>query len=180
MNTPSVPDYLGGYPADLVAPVRRAMASGKLAAHLLAKYPAAHGIRTDKALYDYVQSLKERFLRNAGPLGKVAYDGKLQELRNALGTHTRISRIQGGKLKAKREIHVASVFRDMPPAFLEMIVVHELAHLKEPEHDRAFYQLCRHMAPDYHQQEFDLRCYLAYLAAGGTALWSPAVAAGDI
>ncbi|WP_410733789.1 YgjP-like metallopeptidase domain-containing protein [Citrobacter portucalensis] len=25
-----------------------------------------------------------------------------------------------------------------------MIVVHELAHLKEKEHDKAFYQLCCH------------------------------------
>jgi predicted metal-dependent hydrolase len=28
-----------------------------------------------------------------------------------------------------------------------MIVVHELAHLREREHDRAFYQLCCHMEP---------------------------------
>ena len=47
-----------------------------------------------------------------------------------------------------------------------MIVVHELAHLKEPEHNKAFYQLCTHMAPDYHQLEFDLRLYLTHLEAG--------------
>ena len=55
-----------------------------------------------------------------------------------------------------------------------MIVVHELAHLKEREHDKAFYQLCRYMEADYHQFEFDLRAYLSYLAAGGEALWLPA------
>jgi len=38
--------------------------------------------------------------------------------------------------------------------------VHELAHLKERAHDKAFYALCQHMAPDYHQLEFDLRLYL--------------------
>jgi predicted metal-dependent hydrolase len=48
-----------------------------------------------------------------------------------------------------------------------MIVVHELAHLKEREHDKAFYQLCRHMAPDYHQLEFDLRLYLTQLDLEG-------------
>jgi len=47
-----------------------------------------------------------------------------------------------------------------------MIVVHELAHLKEAEHDKSFYQLCTHMAPDYHQLEFDLRLYLTHLDAG--------------
>ena len=29
--------------------------------------------------------------------------------------------------------------------------------LKESEHNRPFYQLCAHIAPDYHQLEFDLR-----------------------
>jgi hypothetical protein len=55
-----------------------------------------------------------------------------------------------------------------------MIVVHELAHFKESAHDKHFYQLCRHMALDYHQLEFDVRVYLSYLAAGGPALWAPA------
>ena len=59
----------------------------------------------------------------------------------------------------------ASVFRDAPAAFLKMIVVHELAHLKEFEHNKAFYQLCTHMVPDYHQLEFDLRLYLTHLEA---------------
>ena len=59
------------------------------------------------------------------------YDNKIHVLKNALGLHTAISRVQGGKLKAKAEIRVATVFRNAPEAFLRMIVVHELAHLKE-------------------------------------------------
>jgi len=100
------------------------------------------------------------------PLGKVLYDGKLQVVKHALGTHTSISRVHGGRLKASREIRIASVFRDTPAAFLRMIVVHELAHLREPEHDKAFYQLCTHIEPDYHQLELDLRLYLTARDAG--------------
>jgi len=70
------------------------------------------------------------------------------------------ARIQGKRIKSKREIRVASVFKEVPPEFLRMVVVHELAHLREREHDRAFYQLCEHMEPAYHQFEFDLRLYL--------------------
>ena len=124
-----------------------------------------------RALYAYVQELKDRHLRKSLPLAKVAYDARLQVMKHALGTHTSISRVQGAKLKSKREIRVAMVFREMPPEFLRMIVVHELAHLREREHDKAFYQLCRHMEPDYHQLEFDLRAYLSYLAATGNRLW---------
>ena len=43
-----------------------------------------------------------------------------------------------------------------------MIVVHELAHLKEMDHNKAFYQLCTYMLADYHQLEFDLRVYLTW------------------
>ena len=90
----------------------------------------------------------------------MAYDNHLHIVRNALGTHTAVSRVQGNKLKAKREIRIAALFRDAPSDFLRMIVVHELAHLKEREHDRAFYALCQHMEPAYHQYEFDLRLWL--------------------
>ena len=44
-----------------------------------------------------------------------------------------------------------------------MIAVHELAHLRERAHDRAFYALCRHMEPDYAQLEFDTRLWLTAL-----------------
>ena len=91
------------------------------------------------------------------------YDNHLHVLRNALGTHTAVSRVQGRSLKAKREIRIASLFQDAPAAFLKMIVVHELAHLKEREHDKAFYALCTHMEPDYHQLEFDTRLWLTAL-----------------
>ena len=166
------PNYLAAYPSDLQMQVRRLIDEGQLGALLLKKYPLAHSVRTDKALYDYVQDLKAEYLRNTGQLSLVAYDSNLQLIAQALGMHTRIARVQGSKLKSKREIRVASLFRETPPEFLRMIVVHELAHLKEREHGKAFYQLCRHMEPDYHQFEFDLRAYLCHLDARGEALWS--------
>jgi len=78
---------------------------------------------------------------SGGGVHPIAYDSKLNVIQHALGTHTAVSRVQGTRLKAKREIRIASLFRDAPAAFLRMIVVHELAHLKEREHDRAFYAL---------------------------------------
>lgn len=164
-------NYLAGYPEPLVAQVQQLIAQGRLADILRQKYPQAHLVRTDKALYDYVHEIKAEHLRNAGQLSKVMFDNQLHVIRNALGTHTRVSRMQGAKLKAKREIRVANVFREMPAEFLRMIVVHELAHLREYEHNKAFYQLCLHMEPDYAQLEFDLRTYLCHLDAGGQRLW---------
>lgn len=165
--------YLTGYPEPMQAQVAELLAQDRLGGMLLAKYPAPHGVRTDKALYEYVAGLKGEFLRSSQPLDKVLYDSKLHVIRNALGTHTTVSRVQGGKLKAKREIRVAGLFRAVPPEFLRMIVVHELAHFKEKDHDKAFYQLCTWMEPEYHRYEFDLRVYLTLLEARGP-LWDAA------
>ena len=165
------PDYLTGYPPALRAQVEQLIAQEKLGDLLRQKYPQRHAVTTDKALYDYAQAIKEDCLRHAGQLSKVLYDSKLQLLKDALGTHTTVARVQGAKLKAKREIRVASVFRQLPEAFLRMIVVHELAHMKEREHDKAFYQLCVYMEPDYHQIEFDLRASLTLIERSGRSPW---------
>ena len=164
-------NYLGHYAPELQARVQGLLEQGELGAWLLARYPKAHGLRTDRALYDYVQGLKTEFLRGAEPLSRACFDSKLHTVAHALGTHTTVSRVQGSRLKAKREIRVAALFKDTPLPFLTMIAVHELAHFKEREHNRAFYQLCAHMAGDYHQLEFDLRVYLTHLEAGGAKLW---------
>ena len=166
--------YLAGYPADALSQVQRLLDEGRVGRWLTQRYPQAHGLRTDKSLYGYVQDIKAEYLRSAEPLSKVAFDSKLHVVNNALGTHTTISRVQGSKLKSKREIRVASLFKDTPEAFLKMIVVHELAHLRERNHDKAFYQLCTHMEPAYHQLEFEVRIYLTHLEASGERLWAAA------
>ena len=149
--------------------MRELIARDRLGDHLQKRYCEAHAVRTDAALREAALELKNRYLRSTPPLAKVVYDGKLQVLSHALGMHIKVSRVQGSRLKASREIRVATVFRDAPAAFLRMILVHELAHLKEGEHNKAFYQLCTHMAPDYFQLEFDLRLYLTHLDYRGEA-----------
>jgi predicted metal-dependent hydrolase len=163
--------FLGAYSDQTRAQVTQLIAQGKLADVLRQRYPAAHAIRTDKALYDYVLELKNEFLRNAEPINKVAFDSKIHVIQHALGLHTTISRVQGNKLKAKHEIRVATMFKDVPLEFLRMITVHELAHVKEKQHDKAFYKLCCYMEPNYHQYEFDLRLYLTQLELSPERLW---------
>jgi UTP pyrophosphatase len=175
---PALPplSYLAGYPADVQARVRALLAQGRLGEHLQSRYSELHLVRTDGALYDYAMALKTRHLRNAEPLSKVVFDNRLHVIQNALGTHTTVARVQGGRLKAKREIRIAGMFRAVPAEFLKMIVVHELAHLKERAHDKAFYALCTHMEPDYHQLELDVRSFLTQVAATGQTPWPPAAA----
>ena len=168
--------YLQGYPVDTLAQVEKLLQDDRVADWLLKKYPQGHAVRSDKALFDYVQALKSEHLRGAEPLAKVAFDNKLQVVKHALGTHTTISRVQGSKLKTKREIRIASLFRDTPLPFLRMITVHELAHMKERDHDKAFYKLCTYMEPDYHRLELDVRLYLTHRETSSTPLWGEPVA----
>jgi len=156
--------YLQGYPEHLLAQVRTLIERQELGQVLAERYPRGHEINSDKALYAYTLDLKQHYLRNAAPINKVAWDSKIHVLKNALGLHTAVSRVQGGKLKAKAEIRIATVFKTAPADFLRMIVVHELAHIKEKQHDKAFYQLCCHMEPRYHQLEFDTRLWLTQLS----------------
>jgi len=155
--------YLHHYNDATKEQVRKLIQSGRLQEHLQKKYPVPHAVTTDKALFEYVQELKNEHMKKAPPLSKVLYDGKINVIHNALGTHHFISRVQGGKLKAKNEIKIASMFKNVPEEFLRMIVVHELAHFKEKEHNKAFYNLCVYMEPHYHRYEFDLRLYLTHL-----------------
>lgn len=159
--------YLNGYPDETVHQVKKIIEEGRLAEILLNRYPQIHDVRTDSALYQYTQQLKSAHMGKTQPLNKVGYDSKIKVIQHALGQHHYISRVQGGKLKTVNEIKIASVFRTAPEAFLKMIVVHELAHFKEKEHNKAFYQLCRHMEPNYYQYEFDLRLYLTQIEMFG-------------
>ncbi|MBW6488300.1 MAG: DUF45 domain-containing protein [Sulfurimonas sp.] len=143
--------------------VQELIRENKLALHLKNKYPTAHAIKTDKALFAYINDIKNSYIKNAPTLSKVLYDGKINVIHNALGTHHFISRVQGAKLKSKNEIRIASMFKSAPLEFLEMIVVHELSHFKAKEHNRAFYSLCEYMQPSYHQVEFDVRLYLTQM-----------------
>ncbi len=152
--------YLQAYPEHLQNQVRKLITEQRIDTYLEQRYGQRHDIQSDKALYRYVTELKQKNLRNTPQIDKVLFDNRLDLTHRALGLHTAVSRVQGGKLKAKKEIRVASLFKAAPPEFLEMIVVHELAHLKEHDHNKAFYKLCEYMLPHYHQLEFDLRIYL--------------------
>lgn len=170
--------YLRAYPLPLLEQVRALLAQQGVGPVLRRKYPQAHALRTDKALYQYAADLKSRYLRNSDTVNKVVFDSKIHVVRHALGLHTSRSQVQGSRLASRHEIRIASLFKQAPEEFLRMIVVHELAHLRERDHNKAFYQLCEHMEPGYHQIEFDLRLYLTHLDHGGERLWGAAAEQG--
>lgn len=159
--------YIAHYPEHLTSQIRRLIEEEKLGRYLLAKYPSVHTMTSDKALYAYVMELKAEFLRKSEPISKVLYDGKISDINDALGLHRVTIKNHGGRLRSKSEIRVASLFKTAPEAFLKMICVHELSHLKEKQHHKAFYALCEKMEPNYHQLEFDVRLYLTHLELFG-------------
>ncbi len=171
MSTPL--PFLQHYSPTLQDQVRQLQMQGKLGDYFSERYAQQHSIQTDKALYAYCNNIKQEFLRNAPMLDKAHYDNRLSIEHHAMGLNTTISRVQGGKLKAKKEIKISSFFKAAPADFLRMIVVHELAHLKERNHDKAFYQLCQYMEPDYHQLEFDCRVYLYWKSELATKTLTP-------
>ena len=159
--------YLSNYSEQVKAQVLKLVEQEKLDDYLLKKYPTTHQLVNDKSLREYAVSIKNQYIKKSSPLSQVIYDPKIHVINNALGLHTFVSRVQGNKLKSKNEIRISDVFRKSPEAFLRMIVVHELAHLKEKDHNKAFYNLCCHMESDYHQLELDMRLYLTQISLYG-------------
>jgi len=155
--------YVQGYPENILSQISTLIEQNKLGAWLKQRYPQNHTVTSDKALFEYTMAIKNRYLKKSSPLSKVVYDKKIHMVNNALGLHSFVSRVHGNKLKAKNEIRIATMFKNAPEPLLRMLVVHELAHLKEKDHNKAFYQLCCHMEPDYHQLELDARLYLTHL-----------------
>ncbi|NLS14082.1 M48 family metallopeptidase [Vibrio sp. SM6] len=152
--------YIHGYPVNIVEQVSGLVERNQLIPWFEQRYPTRHTIQSEKALYDYAMAIKNQYMKKTAVVSKVVYDSKIHLINHALGLNTAISRNHGGKLKAKNEIRIASVFKHAPEPLLRMLVVHELAHLREKNHDKAFYQLCCHMEPDYHQFEFDARLFM--------------------
>ncbi|MFT7043800.1 MAG: putative metal-dependent hydrolase [Candidatus Azotimanducaceae bacterium] len=167
VNTPANLRYISAYPASLQEQVQQLIDDNALGGFLLTRYPTPHAIANDKDLRTYVLDIKQQYLKKSDPLSKIVYDNKIHVVNNALGLHTYLSRVQGGKLKSKNEIRISTVFKQAPEAFLQMIAVHELAHLKEKDHNKGFYKLCQHMLADYFQLEFDTRLYLIQLETFG-------------
>ena len=159
--------YISNYPQTLKDQVQKMLDEKALADFLLKKYPKPHTVYNDKALREYAMQIKNQYMKKSSPLSKVIYDGKIHVINNALGLHSYVPRIQGNKVKMKNELRVSSVFKKAPLELLNMIVVHELAHLKEKQHDKAFYKLCIHMLPEYHQLEFDMRLYMIQIEIEG-------------
>lgn len=154
---------INNYSQELQNNVLNLLSEDKLSKYIYTKYPEDHNITSNKLLFDYTQNMKRSYMKNAAPLHKVLYDDTIERVYYALGFNKSTSRIQGRKLKAKNEIRIASVFKKAPLELLNMIIIHELAHLKEMDHNKKFYTLCKHMDPDYFQLEFDMRLYLISL-----------------
>lgn len=164
---PNALTYLAHYPEHLQNQIQHLLDTQQLGHWLRDRYPSLHNVANDSELRQYVMTLKNQYMKKTQPLSKIQFDSKIHIVNHALGLHSYVSRVQGNKLKSKNELRVSTLFKGTPEAFLNMIVVHELAHLKEKQHNKAFYQLCQHMLPNYHQLEFDVRVYLTELEHSG-------------
>lgn len=159
--------YVSGYSENTQRQARDLIERDRLNSYLLTRYPTPHEFNSNKLLRAYTQEIKSAYLRSSERLSAICFDDKLHLVHHALGTQSFISLPHGGKLKKRRELRISSLFKSCPEPLLRMIVVHELAHLRERAHNDAFYRLCVHMEPRYHELELDARLYLIQLELRG-------------
>ncbi len=155
-----IKSYLSGYSSETIEQVKLLIETDQLDEYCNRTFGEAHTIRSEQALYDFAMDIKRKYLRQAPPLRKVIWDDKIEWLSNALGLQiTRYNRSKSN-IQSRNEIRISSLFKTAPLSILRMIVVHELAHLKEKEHNKSFYKLCSNIEPNYYQLEFGARLFL--------------------
>ncbi len=140
--------------------IRSIIEDDGLEVYLKDLYPETHSISTDKALFVYAQDIRKKYMRKAKPAHKVIFDETDDNVYNALGDKNNDLILADNGHKIKNVIRIASLFKSAPAELFYMVVVHELAHLKERDHSKNFYRLCLHMDDDYDQHEFDLKLFL--------------------
>ncbi len=106
--------YLSHYPQHLQDQIQQMQAQNQLGNWLRSRYPNVHSINNDKDLRDYAMDIKNHYMKKTQPLSKVVYDNKIHIVNHALGLHSYVSRVQGGKLKSKNELRVSDLFKHTP------------------------------------------------------------------
>ncbi len=79
----------------------------------------------------------------------------------------------GSCMVQKQEIHISHRLQGAPLLLLEYVVIHELCHLKEPNHGPRFWRLVMKACPDYKERRRMLATY------GEVGLQPQPVAAAD-
>lgn len=72
----------------------------------------------------------------------------------------RASKSRWGSCSPKGRISISSELIKLDERFYEYIIIHELCHLKHPNHGRGFYNLLEELLPDYKQVRKELRKYV--------------------
>lgn len=163
--------YLKSYPKDISEAVKNLILEDKLAFYLKNKYKNINTYKKDRDLYLLAKEIKNKHMKNEKLPEKIFYDNKIELSHQALGLHTYLAIKQGKKYKAKNEIKISARFKELPYEFLENILIHELCHLKEKEHNKAFYKLCKNINSKYFEVELDIRIYLTYIDVYKDKLW---------
>ncbi|MGB0733309.1 MAG: YgjP-like metallopeptidase domain-containing protein [Pontibacterium sp.] len=154
--------YIAHYPTQVKAQVTELLTTERLGDWLKQRHGTPHNFRANHQLFELGQTLKNQFLRKAPPLHHIAYSDKVLRSHDALGVNVKKTRSHGKKQPIRREILVDTLFKGLSEPLLRMILAHEIAHIKEQEHNKSFYSLCCHIEPQYHQLELELRLILVY------------------
>ena len=155
--------YFSAYSEQIKAQILSLLKSGQLSRYFLNKYPEKHQLKSEKQLFEYTNKLKQHYLKHAAKLDSVKYHKQQDLVLNALGTHTFKRHQQGNRLRAQHHIAISNQLKDAPEPIIRALIVHELAHFREKEHNKNFYRLSCHMEPNYYQLELDLRLFSVML-----------------
>jgi predicted metal-dependent hydrolase len=81
---------------------------------------------------------------------RVEYFAKQMQMKPVKIVYRKMKR-RWGSCNSKKEITFNTQVMKLPPALIDYVIVHEMAHLRHLDHSKAFYALVSHYLPDAKQ-----------------------------
>ena len=66
--------YIAHYSEQIQSQAATLISTGRLGDYLDKNYPNRHQIQSDKALYQYINEIKNQYMRKSSPLSQVTYN----------------------------------------------------------------------------------------------------------
>ena len=105
---------------------------------------------------DRIRVCREKFAGFDGAIANSTQDpnGHLQrDLQTAEGFHIRKMKARWGSCSSRGELCFNSLLMQKDEALIDLVIVHELCHLRHFNHDSSFYKLLADVLPDWKERE---------------------------
>jgi len=111
-------------------------------------------VRKRELAYEYIRKWIKRQLREILDEYLNEYERKMDALINKV--YIKSHKARWGSYSPRRNLNFSIKMAALPKDIIEYIIIHELAHTKEPRHNKKFWYIVEKFCPDYKERKQEL------------------------